>query len=59
MSEQLQQLLGLETPPIAVTFHDTPPDDVPRVEKVEASGCTYWSRAAEGKTLLHRSVRPL
>ena len=50
MSEQLQELLGLETPPIAVTFHDTPPDDVPRVEKVEASGCTYWSRAAEGKT---------
>ena len=50
MSEQLRQLLGLETAPIAVTFHDTPPDDVPRVEKVEASGCTYWSRAAEGKT---------
>jgi uncharacterized protein (DUF169 family) len=50
MSEQLQELLGLETPPIAVTFHDTPPDDVPRVEKVEASGCTYWKRAAEGKT---------
>ena len=50
MSEQLQQLLGLDTAPIAVTFYDTPPDDVPRVEKVEASGCTYWSRAAEGKT---------
>ena len=50
MSEQLQELLNLETPPIAVTFHDTPPDDVPRVEKAEASGCTYWKRAAEGKT---------
>ena len=50
MSEQLQELLDLETAPIAVTFHDTPPDDVPRVEKVEASGCTYWKRAAEGKT---------
>ncbi len=50
MSKQLQELLDLETAPIAVTFHDTPPEDVPRVEKVEASGCTYWKRASEGKT---------
>lgn len=50
MAEQLQELLGLETSPIAVTFHDTPPEEVQRVEKVEASGCTYWKRAAEGKT---------
>ncbi len=47
---QLEELLGLDTRPITVTFHDTQPDDVPRVEKAEASGCTYWSRAAEGKT---------
>ena len=50
MSEQIQQLLNLETAPIAVTFHDVQPDDVSRTEKVEASGCTYWRRAAEGKT---------
>ena len=50
MSEQIQQLLNLETTPIAVTFHDTQPEGVSRVEKVEASGCTYWRRAAEGKT---------
>lgn len=50
MSEQLQELLSLETTPVAVTFHDAQPDDVSRVEKVEASGCTYWRRAAEGKT---------
>ena len=50
MSEQIQQLLNLETVPVAVTFHDTQPEDVSRVEKVEASGCTYWRRAAEGKT---------
>ena len=50
MSEQLQALLNLETAPVAVTFHDTQPDGVSRVEKVEASGCTYWRRAAEGKT---------
>lgn len=50
MAEQLQQLLGLDTTPIAVTFHDTQPKDISRVEKVEASGCTYWKRASEGKS---------
>ncbi|MDE0637029.1 MAG: DUF169 domain-containing protein [Candidatus Poribacteria bacterium] len=50
MSEQLQDLLNLETAPVAVTFHESQPDDVSRVEKVEPSGCTYWKRASEGKT---------
>ncbi|MDE0553587.1 MAG: DUF169 domain-containing protein, partial [Candidatus Poribacteria bacterium] len=50
MSEQIQQLLHLETVPVAITFHETHPDNVPQTEKVEASGCTYWRRAAEGKT---------
>ncbi len=50
MSEQLQELLNLETAPVAVTFHESQPDDVSRVEKAEASGCTYWKRASEGKT---------
>ena len=50
MAEQLQKLLGLEAAPVAVTFHDAPPEDISRVEKVEASGCTYWKRASEGKT---------
>jgi uncharacterized protein (DUF169 family) len=50
MSEQLQELLELDTAPIAVTFHESQPNDVSRVDKVEASGCTYWKRASEGKT---------
>ncbi len=50
MSEQIQQLLNLETAPVAVTFHDAKPEGVSRIEKAEASGCTYWRRAAEGKT---------
>ncbi len=32
MEEQLQELLGFDTPPIAVTFHDTLPKDIPCVE---------------------------
>ena len=50
MSEPIQQLLNLETAAVAVTFHDTRPERVSRVEKVEASGCSYWRRAAEGQT---------
>ena len=50
MSEQIQQLLNLKTTPVAVTFHEAHPANVPHVERVEASGCTYWRRAAEGKT---------
>ena len=46
----LEILLGLKTVPITVTFHDAPPEDISRVEKVEASGCTYWLRASEEKT---------
>ena len=55
MSEQIQELLDLETVPIAVTFHDAQPDNIPRPEKVEASGCTYWRRAA---CLLYTSPSP-
>lgn len=47
---QLEQLLGLDTKPITVTFYDTQPEGISGVEKVEASGCTYWKRASEGKT---------
>ena len=50
MSGKIQQLLNLETAPVAITFHDVPPDNVSQTEKVEASGCSYWRRAAEGKT---------
>ena len=50
MSGKIQQLLNLETAPVAITFHDAPPDNVSQTEKVEASGCSYWRRAAEGKT---------
>ena len=41
MAEQLQELLGLKAAPVAVTFHNTLPEDVPCVEKVKVSGCTY------------------
>jgi uncharacterized protein (DUF169 family) len=47
---QLEDFLGLRTPPIAVTFLATPPAGVPRVNAGGPSSCTYWKRAAGGQT---------
>jgi uncharacterized protein (DUF169 family) len=46
--ESLQQLLGLTTEPIAVTFCDEPPPGIERVTAPGPAGCAYWKLAAEG-----------
>jgi uncharacterized protein (DUF169 family) len=45
----LSSLLGLTSPPVAITFVDDPPPGVPHVPAREAAGCGYWRRAAEGE----------
>src|SRR6266850_500931 len=47
--DQLQALLGLRWPPIAVAFQASAPADLRPVEAAGPSGCTYWKLAAEGK----------
>jgi uncharacterized protein (DUF169 family) len=49
-AQQLQELLGLHRAPVAVTFSETPPAGVPRVERAGSSSCAYWKLASEGKT---------
>jgi uncharacterized protein (DUF169 family) len=49
MHDGLTGLLRLRTPPVAISFVDTPPAGVPRVGHGEAAGCGYWRRAAEGE----------
>jgi uncharacterized protein (DUF169 family) len=49
-ANQLQELLGLKAPPAAVAFRPSAPPEVPRIDAVAPSGCTYWKLAAEGKT---------
>lgn len=44
----LRRLLDLRTAPVAVTFCDRAPRDVPRAAP-EPAGCGYWRAAAEGK----------
>lgn len=46
---QLQSLLGLRLPPVALTFMSEPPSDVSRVSNVAPAGCGYWKLAAEGQ----------
>jgi uncharacterized protein (DUF169 family) len=47
---QLEALLGLRTPPVAVVFQASPPPDVPRIDAAAPSSCGYWKRAADGQT---------
>src|SRR5438552_19037837 len=50
VAQQLHDLLGLRSPPVAVTFQTTAPAGVPRIAAAGPSSCTYWKRAAEGQT---------
>ena len=45
----LTELLHLTCAPVAITFADAAPPGVPHVSAVEAAGCGYWRRAAEGE----------
>lgn len=46
---QLQELLGLQWPPVALSFTETAPEGVARVPAGSPAGCGYWRRAAEGE----------
>src|SRR5687767_14759668 len=48
-ASQLQHLLDLESPPVAVTFQVSPPAGVPRVDAAGPASCAYWKRAAGGE----------
>jgi uncharacterized protein (DUF169 family) len=46
-SQDLKQLLGIETAPIAIAFRDKAPPGVPRIASAQPAGCGYWRVAAE------------
>jgi len=46
---QMQALLGLHFPPVAIAFRAAPPPGMRRIESSAAAGCAYWRLAAEGK----------
>ena len=49
-AKQLQGLLGLRAPPVAVTFQASAPAGVPHVAGSGPASCSYWKLAAEGQT---------
>src|SRR5438132_12310519 len=49
-AQLLQDVLGLKTAPVAVTFRASAPANVPHVSSTGPSGCSYWKRAAQGET---------
>ncbi len=46
---QMQALLGLKLPPVAIAFRDSAPAGVSRIEAPTLAGCGYWRLAAEGR----------
>lgn len=46
---QMQELLGLKLPPVAIAFRDSAPAGVSRIEAPTPAGCGYWRLAAEGR----------
>jgi uncharacterized protein (DUF169 family) len=46
--ESLQAALGLQWPPIAIAFRDSPPPGVSRIPASAPAGCSYWQLAAQG-----------
>lgn len=46
---QLQELLGLGLPPVAIAFRDSAPPDMRRIAEPAPAGCGYWRLAAEGQ----------
>ena len=46
---QIQELLGLKVPAVAIAFRDAAPAGITRVTSPAPAGCGYWKLAAEGK----------
>lgn len=49
MTSQLEQLLDLSTPPIAIAFLPAPPPGLTRIARSAAASCAYWRRASDGE----------
>jgi uncharacterized protein (DUF169 family) len=46
---QIQELLGLRFPPVAIAFRTSAPPGMRRIDSPAPAGCGYWRRAADGE----------
>src|SRR5262249_35867760 len=58
-NDTLSSLLGLTSPPVAISFVASPPDGVPHVAAGEAAGCGYWRRAPGGEVFYTSARDPM
>src|SRR4051812_41730203 len=47
-AQQLTDLLGLATPPVALAFVESQPASVDRTSRHVPSACTFWRQAEQG-----------
>ncbi len=52
----MTELLGLNPPPVAVTFAAAAPAGIPRVSRSGPAGCAYWKQAGEGAVFYTEAV---
>lgn len=50
IENELTAALALARRPVAVTFRDAPPAEVPRFTGSQPSGCSFWRLAMSGRT---------
>jgi uncharacterized protein (DUF169 family) len=50
LETELMQALALKRRPVAVSFRDSAPNGVKKMDKAAPSGCTFWGLAAGGHT---------
>ena len=48
VARTLSELLGLDSPPVAIAFRASAPAGVRRVQRAGPAGCAYWRSASEG-----------
>ena len=49
-AKPIDELLGVRRQSVAVKFQESAPADMPRIDEMAASGCSYWQLAAEGRS---------
>jgi uncharacterized protein (DUF169 family) len=53
---EIQDLLGLLLPPVAIAFRDSAPAGIRRITSPAPAGCGYWRLAAEGHVFYTEAV---
>ncbi|MGQ0773780.1 MAG: DUF169 domain-containing protein [Pseudonocardiales bacterium] len=48
LATRLTAALSLDSPPIAVTFVDNAPDNIPATAEIVPSTCAFWRQAEHG-----------